>query len=56
MKRKLLFTTIFLSILLISSVYIALITNVHTEEITAQEKARAAGGSRSVENFRLAGF
>jgi hypothetical protein len=39
MKRKLLFTTIFFSILLISSVYTALIPNVHTEEITAQEKA-----------------
>jgi hypothetical protein len=39
MKSKLLFTAIFLSILLISIAYTALISNVLAEEITAQEKA-----------------
>jgi hypothetical protein len=38
-KRKLLFTAIFLSILLIYSAYAALIPNVHAEEIAVQEKA-----------------
>jgi hypothetical protein len=37
-KRKLLFMTLFLTVLLVSSAYAALIPNVHAAEMTAQQK------------------